>query len=111
LLLLLPTTTYRTEAFITAARTLGVDLVCASERPNVFEADAPEHLLTLDFADPGGAATTIADFHAAHPIRAVVGVDDATTVVAAAIAARLGLAATSVAGASAACDKLEMRRP
>ena len=33
LLLLLPTTTYRTEAFVAAATKLGVELVCASERP------------------------------------------------------------------------------
>ncbi|HEY3066292.1 MAG TPA: ATP-grasp domain-containing protein [Methylomirabilota bacterium] len=110
LLLLLPTTTYRTEAFIAAARALGVDLVCASEKPNVFEAEAPEHLLTLDFADPDDAAATVAVFQEARPLRAVVGVDDTTTVVAAAIAERLGLRANPVAAAGAARNKLEMRR-
>jgi len=110
LLLLLPTTTYRTEAFIAAARTLGVDLVCASEKPNVFEAEAPEHLITLDFADPEGAAATVAVFQEARPLRAVVGVDDTTTVVAAAIAERLGLPANPVGAAGAARNKLEMRR-
>ena len=35
LLLLIPTTTYRTEDFVEAARTLDVDLVIASDRPNV----------------------------------------------------------------------------
>jgi len=110
LLLLLPTTTYRTEAFIDAARALGVDLVCASEKPNVFEAEAPEHLVTLDFTDPEGAAASVANFHKARPIQAVVGVDDTTAVVAAAIAERLGLEANPVAAASAARNKLEMRR-
>ena len=37
LLLLLPTRTYRTEDFIDAARALGVDLVCASEKPRTLE--------------------------------------------------------------------------
>ena len=64
LLLLLPTTTYRTEDFIDAARTLGVDLVCASEEPSTFEAHAPDHLLTLDFTDPDGAATKVAELSA-----------------------------------------------
>jgi biotin carboxylase len=110
LLLLLPTTTYRTEAFVDAALELGVELVCASERPNVFEARAPDNLLTLDFGDPAGAAETIAAFARDHPLRAVVPVDDATTVVAAAIAARLGLRANAVAAASAARDKHQMRQ-
>ena len=34
LLLLIPTTTYRTEDFVEAAVKLGVDLVIASERPS-----------------------------------------------------------------------------
>src|SRR5213596_3686491 len=59
LLLLLPTTTYRTQAFVDAATKLGVDLVCASERPSTLEASAPGNLITLDFADPAGAAEKI----------------------------------------------------
>ena len=109
LLLLLPTTTYRTEDFVDAATALGVDLICASEAPNTFEALAPDNLLTLDFADPDGAAAAVARFAERRPIRAVVGVDDRTTVTAAAIAARLGLRANSIASASAARDKHLMR--
>ena len=109
LLLLLPTTTYRTDDFVDAATALGVDLICASEAPNTFEALAPDNLLTLDFADPDGAAAAVARFAERQPIRAVVGVDDRTTVTAAAIAARLGLRANSIASASAARDKHLMR--
>jgi biotin carboxylase len=110
LLLLLPTTTYRTEDFLDAARTLGVDIVCASEKPSTFEAHAPDHLLTLDFADPEGAATKVAEVTARRPLRAVVGVDDLTTVAAAAIAERLGLRTNAVAAVTAARDKFQMRQ-
>jgi biotin carboxylase len=110
LLLLLPTTTYRTEDFIDAARSLGVDLVCASEKPSTFEAHAPDHLLTLDFTDPDGAATKVAELSARRPLRAVVGVDDLTTVAAAAIAERLGLRTNAVAAVTAARDKFQMRQ-
>jgi len=110
LLLLLPTTTYRTEDFIDAARTLGVDLVCASEKPSTFEVHAPDHLLTLDFTDPDGAATKVAELAARRPLRAVVGVDDLTTVAAAAIAERLGLRTNAVAAVTAARDKFQMRQ-
>ena len=105
LLLLLPTTTYRTEDFVDAASKLGVDLICASEIPSTFEALASDSLLTLDFADPDGAAAAVARFAERRPLRAVVGVDDRTTVTAAAIAARLGLRANSIASASAARNK------
>ena len=110
LLLLLPTTTYRTKAFIDAALTLGVDLVCATEEPSTLEETAPDHLVTLDFSDPQAAATKIAETHRARPFAAVVAVDDLTTVTAAAIAERTGLCANSVAAASAARNKHEMRQ-
>ena len=109
-LLLLPTTTYRTQAFLDAAGALGVEIVCASERPNVFEERAPDRLLTLDFDDPDAAAEGVRRFAETSRIDAVVGVDDRTTVVAAAIAERLGLPANPVGAAAAARNKLEMRR-
>ncbi len=109
LLLLLPTTTYRTEDFLEAASRLGVDLVCASESPSTFESHAPDRLLTLDLTDPEGAASTTARFAERYPIHGVVGVDDSTTVVAAAIAARLGLRANSIGSAAAGRNKRLMR--
>jgi biotin carboxylase len=110
LLLLLPTTTYRTQDFLDAARTLGVDIVCASEEPSTFEAHAPDHLLTLDFADPDAAAARVAALAARRPLNAVVGVDDLTSVAAAAIAERLGLRSSAVAAVAAARDKYQMRQ-
>jgi len=110
LLLLLPTTTYRTEAFVDAASKLGVELVCASERPSTLQELAPEGLVTLDFKDPGASSETVARFARRRPIDAVVAVDDLTTVVAAAISERLGLKANSLSAARAARDKHTMRR-
>jgi biotin carboxylase len=109
LLLLLPTTTYRTEDFLAAARALDVDLVCASERPNTLEAHLPGRFLTLDFADPDAASAIVAEFSRTHPLRAVVGVDDLTSVAAAAIAERLGLTSSGVAAVKTARDKHQMR--
>ena len=78
LLLLLPTTTYRTEAFLDAARTLGVEVVCASERPSTLEAHVPDAFLTLDFADPDAAAARGGAAADRRPVAAVVGVDHLT---------------------------------
>lgn len=108
-LLLLPTTTYRTEAFIDAGQKLGVDLVCASDEPSTMEALAPDSILTLNFADPDAAALGVAAFNRSHPLTAVVGVDDATSVAAAAIATRLGLRTSPVGAVEATRNKRELR--
>src|SRR5688500_20188130 len=66
--------------------------------------------MTLDFADPDGAAAAVAAWSATRPVAAVVGVDDATTAAAAAIAERLGLKSNPLAAVTAARDKFQMRQ-
>jgi len=109
LLLLVPTTTYRTEDFVEAARRLDVDLVVAAEKPNTMAAALPDYLLTLPFDDPSTAATLVREYARTRPIAAVVPVDDATTVVGAAIGKALGLRANAPAAVSATRDKQTMR--
>tara|TARA_B100000809_G_scaffold260586_1_gene307801 strand:- start:1187 stop:2407 length:1221 start_codon:yes stop_codon:yes gene_type:complete len=109
-LLLLPTTTYRTEAFLSAAQRLGVDVTVASEHPNTLEHLNPSALLTLNFQDPQEAARQVLEFSRDWPIDAVVPVDSQVVVVAATIAARLGLRHNSVQSAAAAEDKHQMRQ-
>jgi len=110
LLLLLPTVTYRTVAFVEAARRLGVEVTVASERPSTFERANPTGLVTLDFADPTHAAAQVQAFARAHGVHGVVAVDDDTAVVAAAIAAELGLRGNPVTAARAARDKHQQRQ-
>jgi biotin carboxylase len=109
LLLLIPTTTYRTEDFVEAARTLDVDLVIASDRPNVMSGEFPDHLLTLPFRDPAAAAREMRGYAARRALDAVVPVDDATTVVASAIGESLGLRVNPLAAAQATRNKRVMR--
>jgi D-alanine-D-alanine ligase-like ATP-grasp enzyme len=110
LLLLLPTTTYRTTAFVEAARRIGADLTVASERPSTLEAANPAGLLTLDFQNPARAADAVRAFNTDHPVQGAVGVDDDTAIVAAAIAERLKLKGNPVHAAEAARDKHAQRR-
>jgi biotin carboxylase len=109
LLLLIPTTTYRTEDFVEAARALDVDLVIASDRPNVMSGEFPDHLLTLPFGDPAAAAREMRGYAARRPLDAVVPVDDATTVVASAVGEALGLRVNPLAAAQATRNKRVMR--
>jgi biotin carboxylase len=109
LLLLIPTTTYRTEDFVEAARSLDVDLVIASDRPNVMAGEFPDHLLTLPFSDPAASAREVREYAARRPLDAVVPVDDVTTVVASAVGEALGLRVNPLAAAQATRDKRVMR--
>jgi biotin carboxylase len=109
-LLLLPTTTYRTPDFLEAAAGLGLEVTVASEEPNVLQGSNPGGLLTLDFRDPAACARRIADLARHTPFSAVVGVDDRTSVAASAIAASLGLPANPSAAAVAAWHKATLRR-
>lgn len=110
LLLLLPSTTYRTAAFVEAARRIGVELTVASERPSTLEAANPAALLTLDFQHPERAADEARAFARQYPIDAVVGVDDDSAVVAAAVAGRLRLRGNPLDATVAARDKYRQRQ-
>ena len=91
LLLLLPTATYRAEAFLAAARSLQLSVTigteCAPDIPAVSSGD----VLLLDIHHPQAAAHTVVEFARQHTIDAVIGVDDVTAV-AAAVVAEIGRA-------------------
>ena len=109
LLLLLPTTTYRAEAFLEAARKLKLDVTVGSEQAGPVTGKPPHDLLALDFRDPDKAVRAVVEFAETYPIHAVIGVDDNTTVLASVLAAALGLPHSSVQSVSAARNKHHMR--
>ena len=109
LLLLIPTTSYRTEDFVDAARALDVDLVIASDRPNVMSGTFPDHLITLPLSDPATAVQEVRRLVERRSFDAVVPVDDLTTMAAAAICRDLGLRSSPVAAVGATRNKLAMR--
>ncbi len=109
ILLLLPTTTYRTKAFLDAALKLGVDVTVAAEKPSTLESQNPSTMLTLDFIDPEKAAQRAAQFATKFPIHAVIPVDEDTAVVAAFLSRALGLNHNAVAATQIAKHKRLMR--
>jgi biotin carboxylase len=108
-LLLLPTTTYRTSDFLEASAKLGVEVVVASEEASTLESLNPAGLLSLDFRDPAACARRVAEFARTRAIDAVVGVDEDTAVAGAVIAAELGLRHNPVDSVQAARSKGRMR--
>jgi biotin carboxylase len=109
LLLLLPATTYRAEAFLEAARRVQVSVTIGIERVSEGLPVSSSDVLLLDVRHPQAAAQTVVEFARQHPIDAVIGVDDVTAVTAAAIAEAVGLPHNSVASVTAASNKRQMR--
>jgi len=109
LLLLLPSMSYRGEAFLEAARKVGVSLTVAGDAPPDFLKQTPNSFLTLDLHSPGTAVSTVVEFAKTSPIDAVLGVNDQTTVLASIISEALGLAANSIDSVRAASNKQTMR--
>ena len=109
ILLLMRTRTYRARAFLRAAERLGVDVTVATEREQPLASLTPGTTLALDFRDPRHAQQQALAFAERYPLSAVVGVDDDTTVLAAQVAAALGLPHNSVDSVKAARYKDVMR--
>lgn len=109
ILFLLPSTTYRAEAFLEAALTLRLDVTLGLERTAVL-IDRPQFdWLSLNFSEPERSVKAVIEYAHTHPIHAVLGMDDRTAVLAAHVAAALELPHNSVDSVSAARNKFTMR--
>ena len=108
LLLLVPTSTYRAEAFVRAAQNLPVRLSIASEKPSALTHLHPVDLPAFDFSSPANTVAFIEAFAPNHPISAVVAVDDHATIAAAVIGEALGLRHNSLDSVHATLNKYEM---
>ncbi len=109
ILLLLPTRTYRATDFLAAAMKLNVEVVVASEEAATTADLSPRDSLVLDFSTPEAATQTIVEFAQTHPIAAIVGVDDDTTLLATTASESLGLPHNPVESAKATRDKYRLR--
>lgn len=109
LLLLLPTTSYRVADFLAAAGRLGLEVTVGSNEVQVLEAFSGGRTLTLDFKDLDHGCGQIIGLTKDHPPKAVVGVDETTSVLAARACSALGLPHNPVAAMEAAADKHRQR--
>ncbi|HXV77024.1 MAG TPA: ATP-grasp domain-containing protein [Candidatus Polarisedimenticolaceae bacterium] len=109
-LLLIPTTSYKTDDFMRAAARLDVELIVGTDRRQALEAVAAGHTLAFDLRDTARALDDIERLAARRGLHAVLGVDDETTLLATLAAARLGLPHNPIEAVRATRDKYEMRR-
>ena len=92
---------------MSAAESLGIDLVVASENPPPF--DMGDRYLHIDCSDPQGAADSITTMGDEIAFDGVVAADDAGVMVASLAGTTLGLAANTPDAAGATRDKLLLR--
>jgi biotin carboxylase len=109
-MLILPASTYNTHEFMVAAGKLDVDVVVASDRGQVLEAQLPEGMLQLDFDQPERATEQITVYAGQWPLDAVIGVDDHASLLAALACAALSIPHNSPESVKAAGNKLLMRQ-
>ncbi|HEY6100816.1 MAG TPA: biotin carboxylase, partial [Anaeromyxobacter sp.] len=110
-LLLVPTTSYRLDDFRAAAKRLGVPLLVGSDlchRVDELFLER-EDQVSLDYRRPDRAAEQIQDLARARPIRGIVPASDATAVIAALAAERLGAPHNPPAAARRTANKHAMR--
>ncbi len=102
--------TYRAGAFLEAAARLGLDVVQAVDTPlELHAAIACSGLPPLDFRLMEESVAAVIAYAAEHPIAAVLSLDDSATLLAARVAAALGLPHNDPNAALAARDKWVMR--
>ena len=92
-----------------AASKLDVEVVVASEEAATTADLSPRHTLVLDFSAPIAATQAILEFTDTHPLAAIVGVDDDTTLLATTASEALGLPHNPVASAKATRNKYLLR--
>jgi len=109
LLLLLPSMSYRGEAFLEATHRVNVSLTVAGDVPPDFLKQSPHRFLKLDLYDPSTAIPTVVEFAKTSPVDVVLGVNDHTAVLSSTISEALGLSANSIDSVRAASNKQMMR--
>ena len=110
ILLLLPTKTYRAKAFLSAASQLDVAVAIGSDQPQTLSELSPRKSLVINFNQPENATKQIVAFAQTHPIDAVVGVDDDTTILVSMVSKALSLPHNSVESARTTRSKYQMRK-
>ncbi len=106
LLLVLPRTSYRGEAYVRAAHRLGVELTLGSDGTSALSRHG-RPVLELDLARPDAAAETV--LAGGQRFDGVLGTDEPSTLVAAHVAQALGLPASAPDAAWCTRDKRRMR--
>jgi glutathione synthase/RimK-type ligase-like ATP-grasp enzyme len=107
-ILVVPPFTYRADAYIAAARRLGLSPVCALDPAYGVPKDVDEYL-PVSFEFPGCAAQILVNYAFSRPVAGVLSVDDGGAEIATLACATLGLPHNPRESHTATRDKYAMR--
>ncbi len=110
LLLLIPTTSYRTTDFMAAAQQLGVDVVVGSDQRQALEKHAKRGTFLVNFKQIERGVQQVLDYAQTRPFAAILSVDDGASAVAAQAAKQLGLKHNPPAAVEIARNKYRFRQ-
>ncbi len=110
ILLILPSSTYRSHDFMAAAQRVNVEVVVASDHRQALASLVPDTTLTLNFRDIDSIRKQVLEFAAKKPFAAVLGVDDTSAYIAAVAADALGIIHNPLSAVAAARNKFLMRQ-
>ena len=108
-LLLVPTTSYRIGDFLDAAERLGLDVAVGSNQRHVLEEFSDGGTVTIDFENVERGTSQIVYYASNYPLKAIVGVDDETTILAAKAGVALGLCGNDPDAVEATRNKFRFR--
>ena len=109
ILLILPATTYRAEAFLEAAQQLDIAVTIGCDQPGPWNHLSSDGFILLDFKDIHESQNRIKKFSQAFPLDGIIGVEDTTAFLAASLSSALGLPHHSPDAAATARNKFHMR--
>ena len=115
ILLVIPSSTYRTHDFMQAAGKIGAEVVVASDHRQAMAPLIPDTTVALNFRKPETLGAKMAAFvekrgFGQPPFAAVVGVDDTSAYIAGLLAQKLGIRHNPPAALRSARNKFAMRQ-
>lgn len=110
ILLILPSSTYRSHDFMVAAQRVNVEVVVASDHRQALASLVPDTTLNLNFRDLDSIRKRVLEFAAKKPFAAILGVDDTSAYIAAVAADALGIIHNPLSAVAAARNKFLMRQ-
>ncbi len=109
LLLLIPNGSYRTQDFVSAAKSFDVPVTVGSNHKPVLQKQTSNETLFVDFSNDAQSVAQIVEFNRFNNVHAIIGVDEVTTLVAAKASAALSLKHNPPEAVSTTHDKYKMR--
>jgi biotin carboxylase len=108
-ILIIPSASYRTSPFMDAVSKLELKVLVLTDKSQVFSEDYPDNVITMNFEHWRVHLDTICEWSDKHSLKAVLGVDEESIVLAARLSEVLGLVHNSIESVELTKDKFLMR--